>query len=178
MGWFSPWQAAWINLRAMFVYGADFFVFRPGLAMLFLGLLLTLPLSLGPITIGPITFSLYWMLFGLTLSILGLQSFYFGCLAQVLCDYSGAAGERWLCVFRYTRSVFASVVLCAFGVVLLSFLVRRYVLLGFSLSGDQKPYDHLAVTGLLLIIVSYLNFVFTLLLHAASIPTRPGGVAE
>ena len=22
-GWFSPWQAAWINLRAMFVYGAD-----------------------------------------------------------------------------------------------------------------------------------------------------------
>ena len=30
MGWFSPWQAAWINLRAMFVYGADFFVLRAG----------------------------------------------------------------------------------------------------------------------------------------------------
>ena len=29
-GWFSPWQAAWINLRAMFVYGADFFLFKPG----------------------------------------------------------------------------------------------------------------------------------------------------
>jgi hypothetical protein len=25
-GWLSPWKAAWINLRAMFVYGADFFV--------------------------------------------------------------------------------------------------------------------------------------------------------
>ena len=32
-GWFSPWQAAWINLRAMFVYGADFFLFRPGFVL-------------------------------------------------------------------------------------------------------------------------------------------------
>src|SRR5215470_5164688 len=33
-GWFSPWHAAWINLKAMFVYGADFFLFRPGLLLL------------------------------------------------------------------------------------------------------------------------------------------------
>ena len=63
-GWFSPWQAAWINLRAMFVYGANFFLFKPGLVLLALGLLLTLPLSFGPITVGPITFSLHWMLLG------------------------------------------------------------------------------------------------------------------
>ena len=30
----------------MFVYGADFFVFKPGMALFMLGLLLTLPLSL------------------------------------------------------------------------------------------------------------------------------------
>ena len=171
-GWSSPWQAAWINLRAMFVYGADFFVFRPGMVMLALGLLLTLPLSLGPVTIGPITFSLYWMLFGLTLSIVGLQSFYLGCLAQVLCDYTGAARDRWLRIFRYTRSVFASVALCLAGLGFLSFLIVRYVRLGFSLSGDQKPYDHLAVTGLLLIIAGFLNFAFTLVLHAAALQAR------
>jgi len=27
-GWFSPFQAAWINLRAMFIYGSDFFVLQ------------------------------------------------------------------------------------------------------------------------------------------------------
>ena len=54
MGWFSPWQAAWINLRAMFVYGADFFVLRPGLAMLWMGVLLMLAVMFGPITIGPV----------------------------------------------------------------------------------------------------------------------------
>ena len=32
-GWFSPFQAAWINLRAMFVYGADFFMLKPGMVL-------------------------------------------------------------------------------------------------------------------------------------------------
>ena len=62
-GWFSPWQAAWINLRAMFVYGADFFLYRPGFSSLLLGCA-DAPLSFGPVTVGPITFSLHWMLLG------------------------------------------------------------------------------------------------------------------
>src|SRR5688572_3720052 len=63
-GWFSPFHAAWINLRAMFVYGANFFLYRPGLVLVFVGSLLTFPLSFGPITIGPIIFNLHWMLLG------------------------------------------------------------------------------------------------------------------
>ena len=51
-GWFSPFQAAWINLRAMFVYGSDFFLLKPGLVLTVLGLLLTLPLSFGDLDIG------------------------------------------------------------------------------------------------------------------------------
>ena len=46
-GWFSPFQAAWINLRVMFVHGAEFFLFKPGIVLFCLGLLLTLPLSFG-----------------------------------------------------------------------------------------------------------------------------------
>src|SRR6202044_1900848 len=65
-GWFSPWAAAWINLRAMFVYGADFFLFWPGVVFTIFGVALTLPLSFGPVTLGPITLSLHWMLLGLT----------------------------------------------------------------------------------------------------------------
>src|SRR5580704_15956887 len=57
-GWFSPWAAAWINLRAMFVYGADFFLFWPGVVMALFGAALTFPLTFGPLTLGPITFSL------------------------------------------------------------------------------------------------------------------------
>lgn len=31
-GWSEPWHAGWINLQAMFIYGADFFVLRPDMA--------------------------------------------------------------------------------------------------------------------------------------------------
>ena len=79
MGWFSPFSAAWINLRAMFVYGADFFLFKPGLILTFFGLLLTLPLTFGPVSIGSITFSVYWMLVGLTLTALGIRAPTSGC---------------------------------------------------------------------------------------------------
>ena len=78
---------------------------KPGLVLLALGLLISLPLSFGTISVGSFNFNLYWMLLGVTLAVLGLQSFYFGCLAQVLCDYTDAARARWTRIFPYTRMV-------------------------------------------------------------------------
>jgi glycosyltransferase involved in cell wall biosynthesis len=167
-GWFSPFHAAWINLRAMFVYGVEFFVLKPGLAILGLGLLLTLPLSLGPIQVGPVRFSLFWMLLGMTLTLLGLQSFYLGCLAQVLHDYTGAARRRWLRIFSYTRTVTLSALGFLLGLVLALVLVTDYVRSGLALSPtDHLP--HLGVLGLTLMVVSFMTFTFDLLLHATAL---------
>jgi glycosyltransferase involved in cell wall biosynthesis len=166
-GWFSPWHAAWINLKAMFVYGADFFLYRPGLLLLFIGLLLTLPLSRGPMTVGPITFSLHWMLLGLTLCVLGLHGFYVGALARVFFDYSGETSRRWLKMFSYTRSILVSALAVGVGGALAMPLVFWYVRSGLKLTDDVFPTTHLAVTGLLLVISGFMNFTFTLALHAA-----------
>ena len=166
-GWLSPWKAGWINLKAMFIYGADFFLFRPGLLLLFLGLLLTLPMTLGPITVGPIAFSLYWMLFGLTLAVLGLHGFYVGCLARVFCDYGGRDTKRWLRIFSYTRSVVLSALAVIIGAALTAPLIRQYLRSGLRLPSDVFPDNHLAVTGLLFLIGGCMNFTFTLALHAA-----------
>ena len=167
-GWFSPFHAAWINLRAMFVYGAEFFVFKPGLSMLALGLVLCIPLSLGPIRVGPVHFSLYWMLLGLTLTLLGLQSFYLGCLAQVLHDYTGRARRRWLRVFKYTRTVAMSFVAFVAGLALSLLLVADYIRSGLALTpADPVPYH--GVLGLMLVISSFMTFTFVLLLHAVAI---------
>jgi hypothetical protein len=167
-GWFSPWHAAWINLKAMFVYGADFFLYCPGLLLLLMGLLLTLPLSGGPLTVGPITFSLHWMLLGLTLCVLGLHGFYVGALARVFFDYSGQVRRRWLDVFSYTRSVVASGLAVAGGTAFAAPLVVRYIYSGFQLTADVFPTTHLAVVGLLFVIAGFMNFTFTLALHAAA----------
>ena len=167
-GWFSPFRAAWINLRAMFVYGADFFVFRPGLVLLSLGLLLTLPLSFGSLRVGPVTFSLYWMLLGMALSLIGLQWVYFACLAQVLSDYRGAASVRWLHVFRYTRTMAWAALLLALGAACCIPLMVRYLQAGLVLPPAYNWSSHLAVTGLLLVIAGFSTFGFTLVLHATT----------
>ncbi|MGA9112880.1 MAG: glycosyltransferase family 2 protein [Candidatus Dormiibacterota bacterium] len=167
LGWTSPFQAAWVNLRAMFVYGAEFFVYWPGIVTFVLGLLITLLLCAGPITLGPLHLSLYAMLIGMTLCLTGLQLFFFGCLAQVLHDYTGRARRRWLTIFPYTRTV----LLCACGFVLGATLVGRLVAQwlsqGLALRVDQLLYN--AVMGLMVIMLSFTTFGFTLLLHAAAL---------
>jgi glycosyltransferase involved in cell wall biosynthesis len=179
LGWFSPFQAAWINLKAMFIYGADFFLLKPGLLLLFIGLLITLPLTFGPITLGPLVLSLYWMLFGVTLSVLGLQSFYLGCIVQVLHDYTGKATRRWLSVFRYTRAMLASASMFLVGLVLAAGLAADYVRGGLRLPLSHTHVIYFAVTGLLLVMAGFMTFAATLLVHAAALRgPRSGELGE
>jgi len=168
-GWFSPFQAAWINLRAMFIHGAEFFLFKPGIVLFILGLLLTLPLSFGGITVGPVTFNLYWMLIGLTMSVLGLQSIYFGCLAHVFLDYSGYARQRWRRLFRYTKAVVTSALLFTLGFGLSAAVLVHYLTHDYSLPGPSSVIDHLGIVGLLFMIIGFSTFCFTLLLHATDV---------
>ena len=169
-GWFSPWRAGWINLRAMLVNGVDYFVLKPGLILLGFGLVLTIPLAAGPVSLGPITFSLHWMLVGLALSIFGMQSFFCGCIAQMLYDYSGKSTTRWLGVFRYTRSMVVSGLMFAGGMALVAPLVIEYWKLGFRLPQEALfRLSHMAVMGLLLISTAFMNYSFTLLLHATAL---------
>ena len=167
LGWFSPWQAAWINLRAMFVYGADFFLVKPGIVLLAVGLLLTLPLTFGQLTIGPITFSLHWSIAGVALAVLGLQSIYLGTLARMFYETDAAIRRRWLLRFRYNRAVAGSAVLFVVGVALTSSLVWEYLAHDLSLTSDVlKGVSYRAVTGVLLMIMGFMTFTFTLVVHA------------
>lgn len=170
-GWFSPWAAAWINLRAMFVYGADFFLYKPGFVLLFLGLLLTLPLSFGTVTLGPVTFDLHWMLLGLSLSTLGLQCVYMGILSQIFFDWSGETTAKWFRRFPYTRTVGIAAALFAAGLGCGALLTRAYVHNGYHLLPGAAV-NNLGATGLLLAIVGFMTFTFTLILHSTAVAVR------
>ena len=37
-GWLTPWRAGWDSLKIMFTYGADFFLFGPGVVLSAVGL--------------------------------------------------------------------------------------------------------------------------------------------
>jgi glycosyltransferase involved in cell wall biosynthesis len=168
-GWFSPFYAAWINLRAMFVYGADFFLYRPGFVLLALGSMLTFPLSLGPVTVGPITFSLHWMLLGVSLAVLGAQCVFMGILTQVMFDYTGEVTRKWFRRFRYTRTVVLSGIAFVIGLALTARVTVRWVRNDFLLPDST---DNLGFTGLLLMILGFMSFTFTLLLHSTAVAVR------
>jgi glycosyltransferase involved in cell wall biosynthesis len=170
-GWLEPWRAGWINLRVMLVHGADFFVLRPGLVLLLVGLLLTIPQTFGPFKIGPVTFSLYWMLLGMTLSVVGLQSFFLGGLLQVVYGYSSRSVERWLRIFSYSRALVISAVLVVLGAAFAVPLAAQYVRTGV-LPAEPGPPNHMAVTGLMFMISGFMTFTSTLALHAAALRLR------
>src|SRR5438270_1064148 len=132
-GWREPWRAGWINLRAIFLYGADFFLIRPGLVALSVGLALTLPLASGPVRLGPVTLSLYWMLLGVSLAAIGLQSFCLGCIVQVIYQYSSERLTGRLKLFSYNRVMAASGILLLTGVLLGVPLIVEYVHNGLRL---------------------------------------------
>jgi glycosyltransferase involved in cell wall biosynthesis len=172
-GWFSPWHAAWINLRAMFIYGADFFLFKPGVLLLVVGSLLALPLSFGPITLGPVTLSLHWMLLGMSLALLGLQCIYMGILSQVFFDYTGEVTAKWFRRFSYTRAVGLSGAVFALGFVCAALLLRMYFQMGLRLpEAENDPMNYLGFTGLMLMIAGFMSFTFTLILHATAVAVR------
>lgn len=171
-GWFSPFKAAWINLQAMFTYGAEYFTLIPGSVLLILGLLITIPTTFGSVTIGPITLSLYWQLLGVTLEAIGLVGLLAGVISKVLFDYTGSERKRWLHRLRYTRTVGIAGLLTFSGTGFLVPLVSLYLSNHFELPNATSSRAHLAVTGAMLLVSGVVLFVFTLLIHAAALASR------
>jgi hypothetical protein len=155
----------------MFVYGSNFFVYKPGLVLVVLGLLLTLPLSFGDLDLGAIVLSLNFQFLGVAVLTVGLQAFFLGCIAQLLFDYTGRHRERWLRIFPYTRTVLLAFGLVLLGIALAVPLVVTYIANGLALERPDAVENHLAVTGLAAVISGAQLFVFTLLLHGTAVAT-------
>src|SRR5207253_2772654 len=115
----------WINVQAMLIWGADFFLIRPGLLLLLIGGVGVGALFNGPVLIGNIGFSLHWMLLFLMFYLVGLQLFLMGILARVVYGYEDR-GKPWHIVFRFNRAVVISAVLMIAGILSLLPLAREY----------------------------------------------------
>lgn len=161
MGWLSPWIAGWLNLKVMLVYTPDSFLLRPGILLTAIGGVIASALALGPITIGGVGFSLYWMLFGVTCVTLGYSSIQIGVLARVMHGLRAQSLRRLRRVLTYGRGMVISGGCVLVGIVLLGILVYRYLRAEFRLYEISHP----AIFGLLLIIVGFQTFCFTLLLE-------------
>jgi glycosyltransferase involved in cell wall biosynthesis len=163
MGWLSPWIAGWLNLKVMLVYTPDSFLLKPGIALTAIGALIACALARGPITIGGVGFSLYWLLFGVTCVTLGYSSIQIGVLARVMHGLRPRSLQRLRQVLSYDRGMLLAGGCVLVGLILLAVLVYHYLHSRFQLFQISHP----AIFGLLLIIVGFQTFCFTLLLEMA-----------
>lgn len=160
-GWLSPWIAGWINLKVMLVYSPDSFLLKPGLLLFLIGMVLSSMLASGPRTIAGIGFNLHFMLLGMTCATLGYSCVQIGVLARnIHCLRTGFAGplQRWL---TYDRGMIVAGSITAVGLILSGVLVARYFAGGLRLAEISYP----AIFGLLLIIIGFQTFCFTLLVE-------------
>ena len=159
-GWLSPWIAGWINLKAMFLYAPDFFVMTPGWIMLLIGLLLSMALCRGPIWLNSrIGLDMHSMLLGITLTTLGYSAIQLGTLARVFYNFNPGKRKRLAKRFTYNRGMVIALGLILIGTILDSILLAQWYQNGLRL----RQISHQALLGLLLIILGFQTFVFTLL---------------
>ena len=157
-GWLSPWLAGWSNLRAMFLYAPDFFLVRPGWWMFLPGLLLTLSLVAGPISVYGVVLNLHWMLLGVTLTVAGYNAILLGMITRVFYSFNPAASQRLANLLTYNRGVIGGSLLGLIGIGLNSTLVYTWIRNDFRLSELNHP----GVFGLLLIVMGFQTFTSTL----------------
>lgn len=172
-GWLSPWLAGWVNLRSMLLHAPDFFLFGPGLLSLVIGGLLTLLLAGGPVTIGGLGLNLHWMLLGLTLATTGFTAVQLALLARVYYNFKPSFTSRLQRFLTYNRGVIAGAALTFIGVALNLLLLVMWLGSGFKLAELYHP----GIVGLLLIILGFQTFTFTLMFGMVTTPRPAAGAS-
>lgn len=168
-GWYSPWVAGWINLKAILIFGADFFLLKIGVIMALIGFCGVALLYNGPISIGRIGFSLHWMLFFLLFFLIGIQFLFMGILAKGLYDVERKRSGKWekLFLLEYTTPI--ATLFIIFGVLDTISLLASYVKSGLLLPAAIGIESYHAVGGLGLILLGVIYFTSALLFNAISL---------
>jgi glycosyltransferase involved in cell wall biosynthesis len=171
-GWLSPWQAGWVNLKAMFVFAPDALLLKPAVAALAIGLLLAFLLRNGPMNIMGVGFDLHWMLLGMTLATVGYSALHLALLSRAYYAYRPRWRSSVLQWFGYNRGMSLGLLLIAAGLAANVRLLFHWWANHLRLEQISYP----AVLGLLLIILGMQTITHTLILHMILFSRR--GVQE
>jgi hypothetical protein len=144
---------------------------KPGYVLFGFGLLLSAMLSTGPFDALGIGFNLHWMLLGLTCATLGYSCIQIGVLTRIIHRLRPGGTRRVQEFLTYDRGMVLAAPIFAAGLILVSALVWQYVAHGLRLSSISHP----AIMGLLLLILGFQTFCFTLLLEMTRRVIRKSG---
>jgi glycosyltransferase involved in cell wall biosynthesis len=164
-GWYAPWLAGWINLKAIFTFGADFFLFKMGLVLTTLGFCGSALLFNGPMNFAGIGFSLHWMLLSLLLFLIGLQFFFMGILAKKIYDLENKNQARWEKFLSLDYATPLASLFFISGFLSILPLLKKYLQSGLHLPAINVTSYH-AIGGIGLIFLGVIYFTSALLYNA------------
>jgi len=134
----KPWRDGWRHLRFMLLFSPRWLFLWPGLALLLLGLVLAVPLTISPILVVHVRFDTNTLLVAGMMLIVGFQVFFFGVFTKV---YSVARGllpengqfDTFLQLFSLERGILGGLLLGAVGLGFLVAGILKWKAAGFGL---------------------------------------------
>ena len=94
-----------------------------------------------------------------------------GILSQIFFDWTGETTAKWFRRFPYTRTVGIAGGMFAGGLLCGGLMTGAYIRNGYHLLAGS-PVNNLGATGLLLLVLGFMTFTFTLLLHSTGVAVR------
>lgn len=165
-GWWTPWKAGWDSLRIMFVFGADFFLVIPGVVLAVAGFLGSALLALGPRTFAGVTLTLHTQALLMAITMIGLFASVLGAIARMVYDTTGVTSAKWAGRLGYNRTVLCATAAAVAGGGLDAVFLAKWIGQGYRAGQALEQWSHLAMAGLLLLVVSFVAFTTCLVVQA------------
>ena len=158
-GFWSPWHAGWINLKAMLAYSPDTFLLKPGLLILFLGLPLYIATEIS--ILNSFALSTNTLVLAMTMVVVGANLFQLGVITRLLHGFRNGIELVVLRLYSYNAGMLLGIALTIIGIGLDAYFLIAYVQSSYQVKGSSSY----AISGLFFIIIGIQNIGFSLTLE-------------
>ncbi|MCT2586685.1 glycosyltransferase family 2 protein [Actinophytocola gossypii] len=176
------WRDGWRHLRFLLIYSPRWLFLYPGLAAFGLGLLASLALLIGPITVGSVGFDIGTMIYAAGFAILGYQAVLFSVMTKLFGAREGLLpmSQRYRhFVQRLTveRGLILGIVIFLAGVLVTVAQVIRWGGADFgAMDGGQTV--RTAIPAVLGLVLGFQTIMFSMFTGVLGIPTAEQPKAE
>ena len=118
-GFLSPYKAAFINIRAMLIYGSEYVLRKIGNVLTILGILPLLLLTFGPKRLGNYEFNITAQVIGAFLFLAGIQFILISQISRQIHDYSGSDIRKNSLLSNYNFAFLISLGIFTLGIILI-----------------------------------------------------------
>jgi glycosyltransferase involved in cell wall biosynthesis len=139
------WRDGWRHLKFLLMYSPNWLFLYPGIAAIALGLLLSVILQIGAVTVTSITFDIHTLLYATALVLVGLHLVLFSAYTRVYAVQNGFIKPKlgMLEKIDTERGIVIGVFLFLLGLVMTIVAVSYWAGSGF---GDLEPSDMMRLT--------------------------------